>query len=98
MDLYLVMTPAGPALCKHRYLIERQILDCPDRYRAFTGPLAHLHAAQSLDRSFPDLCPNGEVQVTALVVSVLDHALLTFRPIRSGARKATPTGRWPWTL
>lgn len=92
MDLYLVMTPAGPALCKLRYLIERQILDRPDRFRAFTGPLAHLHAAQSLDRSFLDLWPNGEVQVTALVVSVQDHVLLTFRPERSGPREVAPIG------
>jgi hypothetical protein len=82
MDLYLVTTRTGPALCKHRYLIEWQLLNRPDRYQAFTGPLSHLHAAQCLDARFPGLWPNGEVQVTALVVSVLDHHLLTFRPER----------------
>jgi hypothetical protein len=55
MDLYIVETPAGPALCKYRYLIELQLADQPDRYRSFTGPLSRLHATQGLEASFSPL-------------------------------------------
>jgi hypothetical protein len=80
VDLYLILTPQGPALCKHRYLVERQLDSRPDAYRSFTGPLSRMHAVQYLAASFPTLWPNADFQVNALVVGVQDHQLLTFKP------------------
>jgi hypothetical protein len=79
MDLYFLTGSNGPTLCKYRYLLAHELEDHPDRFRAFLGPLAHLHAAQYPDGIFPLLWPLGEVQVNALVVSAEDHRIITMR-------------------
>ena len=79
MDLYLVVTPAGPALStssSDRAAIARSSQPLLRVHRPAV-PSAHcaVHRLQLLD-----LWPNGDAQVIAIVVSVLDHVLLTYRP------------------
>ena len=77
MDLYFVLTSAGPVLCKYRYLIEHGLEAQPHRYRAFAGPHAQQSAARFLEATIPDLLPAAEVQVSELVLGPYDHRVLT---------------------
>lgn len=88
MDLYFVMTPNGPALCKYRYLLEHALENHPHRYLAFLGPLAHQQAVKYLEPTFPTLWPAAEVQVNELVVGPYDHRVLTHWPERFPQREA----------
>jgi hypothetical protein len=80
MQLYLVDTDAGPALCKYAYLQAWQLTDRPERYLAFGGHLARLHAAQYLQARFPALWPLAHIQVAALIKGRAHYHLLTVRP------------------
>lgn len=79
MDLYFVLSPAGPVLCKYRYLVEHGLEGQPHRYRAFLDPNAQHSATQFLESAVPDLSPAAEVQISELVLGPYDHRVLTVR-------------------
>jgi hypothetical protein len=79
MDLYFVMTPTGPVLCKYRYLVEHGIEHHRHRYHAFVGPGAQRSAAQFLESTLARLYPAADIQVAELVIGPYDHRMLTMR-------------------
>lgn len=87
MHVYLVETEAGPALCKYAYLEQWHLVDRPDRFVAFGGHLARLHAAQYLQARFPSLWPLAHIQVADMIKGRAHFHLLTMRPPRFGPRR-----------